>query len=167
MHGCLVEGLPIRGTCGWLPCGAGMGATCELRLNFLPHPPSFLPPLSNITLASTVKHILTILCAPLMYCLNSTLTGHVASINALAFSPDGTYLASGADDGFIIVYDVASGREAHKLDGKSPVTALLWSGELYAGFADGRVARAELMPVRFSHLTPPTCQHPLIWCRTS
>lgn len=76
------------------------------------------------------------------------MTGHVASINALAFSVDGKYLASGADDGWMFIYEVDGGREAHKLDGKSPVTALCWTSELYVGFSDGRVASVGVTPVR-------------------
>lgn len=77
------------------------------------------------------------------------LSGHVGSINALAFSPDGLYLASGADDGFVLIFELENGRQLHKLDALEPVTALLWSGEfIYAGFGNGRVLCARVTTVR-------------------
>lgn len=85
------------------------------------------------------------------YDLLSILTGHTASVNALAFSEDGQYLASGSDDGIIFVFETTSWQDVHKIDGLSPVTALLWSaGLLYAGFGDGRLLCVDLYanPVR-------------------
>lgn len=74
----------------------------------------------------------------------SVLRGHSASINALSFSPDGQYLASGSDDGTIYVFEAKNWQDIFKIDGLSPVTALLWSsdacaGPLCAGFGDGRL----------------------------
>jgi WD40 repeat protein len=37
----------------------------------------------------------------------SVLRGHSSYINTLAFSLDGKYLASGSDDGTVIVWDMA------------------------------------------------------------
>lgn len=80
------------------------------------------------------------------------LSGHTGSINALAFSPDGLYLASGADDGIIFVFELTAGREVYKLDALAPVTALLWSGEhIYAGFGNGRLLCAKVTDVRRHH----------------
>jgi WD40 repeat protein len=46
------------------------------------------------------------------------LSGHQGDISALAFSPDGSILASGAqDDNVIRVWDVAAGRELRQLEG--------------------------------------------------
>jgi WD40 repeat protein len=38
-------------------------------------------------------------------------TGHVANISAVAYSPDGTLLASGAGDGTVKLWDVVTGKE--------------------------------------------------------
>ncbi len=64
-------------------------------------------------------------------------------MNALAFSPDGIYLASGGDDGVLLVIDPATGRIVHKLRIGVPVTSLSWHArayyELFVGVGDGRV----------------------------
>ena len=87
----------------------------------------------------------------------SILNGHTASINALAFSPDGQYLASGSDDGTLFVFEVNGWQAVHKMDGLSPVTALLWSstavaGPLCVGFGDGRLLCVNL---HATEVSPP------------
>jgi WD40 repeat protein len=39
------------------------------------------------------------------YLLKKTIQRHYDSINALAFSPDGSLFASAADDGLVIIFD--------------------------------------------------------------
>ena len=46
-----------------------------------------------------------------------TLEGHLGSVNTVAFSPDGSKLASGSYDNTIRVWDVASGQVNHTLEG--------------------------------------------------
>jgi WD40 repeat protein len=57
----------------------------------------------------------------------ATLTGHHGAITALARSADGRFLASGSDDGSIIVRDAASDQQAYSLNTGSPVLKLAWS----------------------------------------
>jgi len=57
---------------------------------------------------------------------------HASTINALAYSPDGRYLASGSNDRLIKVWDTATGAELHSLAGhRGDVTGVAYS-------ADGR-----------------------------
>ena len=44
-----------------------------------------------------------------------TLEGHTSLVTSVSFSPDGSTLASGSDDGTVILWDVADGREIHTL----------------------------------------------------
>jgi WD40 repeat protein len=56
------------------------------------------------------------------------LTGHREPVNQLAWSPDGTRLASSGNDGSAKIWDVHGGRLFLTLDGHgAPVTALSWS----------------------------------------
>jgi WD40 repeat protein len=48
---------------------------------------------------------------------DTTLTGHTSSVIALAFSPDGTRLASAADDGLFKIWDLSTKKEVFSLDG--------------------------------------------------
>ncbi len=56
--------------------------------------------------------------------------GHKGSVQALAFSPDRKWLASGGDDKTIIVWNLSSGREEFRLAGhKDTITSLLFNSE--------------------------------------
>ncbi|KDQ49342.1 hypothetical protein JAAARDRAFT_143606, partial [Jaapia argillacea MUCL 33604] len=78
-----------------------------------------------------------------------TLQGHSKSINMLAIDVEGRYLLSGGDDGFIIIWDLASGKIIHKhsevIHGQ--VTAGIWidssagSKALLFSSADGTLHR--------------------------
>ena len=78
------------------------------------------------------------------YLLKRTLVKHGDSINALAFSYDGSFFASGADDGLVIVFEgKGSGRELRRFQLKAPVATLLWRSRfgytLMAGDTSGDV----------------------------
>jgi WD40 repeat protein len=52
---------------------------------------------------------------------------HSDSINALAFTYDGSLFASGGDDGLIIVFTGnGHGEEIRRFQMKAPITALVW-----------------------------------------
>ena len=71
-------------------------------------------------------------------------SGHVADVRALAFSPDGTLLATGGNDEVVKLWDVASGRELRTFVGsRAPIYTLRFSSDgrrLAAGGWD-RIAR--------------------------
>jgi WD40 repeat protein len=65
--------------------------------------------------------------------------GHSDGINCLAFSPSGKYLASGAQDGLLLIWDL-NGKVVHRIEVGSPVLCLSWdprgSGKLAYGSQD-------------------------------
>ncbi|MBK1649326.1 NACHT and WD40 repeat domain-containing protein [Rhabdochromatium marinum] len=71
------------------------------------------------------------------------LEGHGGSVRALAVAPDGAWVASGGADGWVRLWDPASGRELHRLAGHGgSVRALAVSPDgawLASGEDDGRV----------------------------
>lgn len=92
--------------------------------------------------------------------------GHEDSVNALAFSPDGVYLASGGDDGILFVLDPTNGQVIHKLRLGTPVTAIRWHAqrtyELFVGAGDGKVMVVEMDAVSIplsASSTPHSTRH--------
>lgn len=78
------------------------------------------------------------------YILQKTLVKHGDSVNALAFSYDGSLFASGADDDLVIVFrGNGSGQELRRFQVKAPVTTLHWHSRfgytIIAGDASGDV----------------------------
>jgi WD40 repeat protein len=75
-----------------------------------------------------------------------TLRGHVADITTIAFSPDNSALASGAEDGVIIIWDLDSCRLllslSHDPESVTSVTALTFNGTrdiLASGGSNGAI----------------------------
>lgn len=70
-----------------------------------------------------------------------TLLGHTAAVTSLAFSPDGTRLASGAEDNSARVWNVSDGQPVSQFGGHAAVvTTVAFSGsgqEVVSGAADG------------------------------
>ena len=80
------------------------------------------------------------------YVLHKTLVKHSDSVNALAFTYDGSLFASGADDGVIIVFKGNGlGKEVHRFQVKAPITALLWHSRF--GYTINVI-----LPVMFIHI---------------
>jgi WD40 repeat protein len=70
------------------------------------------------------------------------LRGQIQSITALAWSPDGQYLASGGLVGTIEIWDVEGDRCLHRIDGGSIIYGVSWSpnGQAFAtGGEDGTI----------------------------
>jgi WD40 repeat protein len=66
-------------------------------------------------------------------------SGHIAAVHALAFSPDGRWLASGGDDQLVLLWEIATGRVAGRLRGHTaPVRTIAFSpdGALLASGSD-------------------------------
>ena|ERR1700753_18534 len=78
------------------------------------------------------------------YTLNTTLPkGHSNFISALEFSPDGKFLASGGEDGVVLVFSTSTWKPIKRFIDASPLTALTWHPSfpktLMCGYRSGDV----------------------------
>lgn len=78
----------------------------------------------------------------------ATISGHSSPISVVLFSFDGKYLASGSDDGTILINATRSWKVVKRLTNVSPVTALMWDPTLpmmlLCGFATGAVVTVHI-----------------------
>jgi WD40 repeat protein len=67
-----------------------------------------------------------------------TLRGHSAAVTSVAFSPDGSILASGGRDGAVKLWNLASGSELRTLGGSGQITSTAFSpdGRIVASASD-------------------------------
>ncbi|KIK12932.1 hypothetical protein PISMIDRAFT_119949 [Pisolithus microcarpus 441] len=76
-----------------------------------------------------------------------TLNGHTNSINSLAFSPTGSRLASGSEDGSIIIWEPLSSALMYCVAFHSAILSLTWDPRhmyrLFVGCSDGALAICE------------------------
>jgi hypothetical protein len=89
---------------------------------------------------------------------NLFFSGHQQTVHALAWSPDGNMIASGSDDGWLLVW-TTDGQVQQQIPHPAGIAALAWepSGKLLASgsatsvrFFDGRTA-VSLVPARHVH----------------
>jgi WD40 repeat protein len=71
-----------------------------------------------------------------------TLRGHSGQVNAVAFSADGSVLASGGDDARVLLWDAAQARQIGVMPGTGGIRSLVFNHDgslLASGGDDGRV----------------------------
>lgn len=77
------------------------------------------------------------------YKLSATLSGHRNTITALKFSCDGKYLATGSEDGTLLIFSTRTWQPVQHYVDASSVTAILWHpthpNTLVCGFLSGDV----------------------------
>jgi len=77
-----------------------------------------------------------------LYKYKTSLHGHTGSITALSFSFDSKYLATGSENGTLIIYTTLSWVPLMRFVDLSPLTSLTWHPSkriLFCGFASGDV----------------------------
>ena len=86
------------------------------------------------------------------FVLEHTLEDHTSLVNALAFAPTGNYLASGSNDGSLIIWDPVTGLMKNRITFRNPILSLAWDPQhlkrLYIGCEDGTLALLDNFEVR-------------------
>ena len=86
------------------------------------------------------------------FVLERTLEDHTSSVNALAFDPSGNYLASGSNDGSLIIWDPMTGLMKNCIIFRNPILSIAWDPRhlkrIYVGCEDGVLALLDSFEVR-------------------
>lgn len=81
-----------------------------------------------------------------------TLGDHEDSVTAMEFSPDGMYLASGSEDGVLLIYSTCDWKPIQRFVNASPLNSLTWGPfsdqYLFCGFKSGDVHTIRFDPVK-------------------
>lgn len=79
-----------------------------------------------------------------LFALHHTLEGHTDSINVIAFSPAGNWLASSSEDSSLIIWKPLTGLSLHRIVFPSTILSLAWDPQcarcLFIGCQDGSLA---------------------------
>ena len=93
------------------------------------------------------------------YVYEVTLGEHGESVTAIEFSPDGRHLASGSEDGILLIYSTIDWKPIRRFIDASPLTALTWqhSGQyIFCGFESGDIHTIRFDPSKVnSDREPP------------
>ncbi|MEO8297285.1 MAG: WD40 repeat domain-containing protein [Burkholderiales bacterium] len=93
------------------------------------------------------------------------LSGHADAVTCLAYSPDGAWLASGALDGSLHIWQAETGTLQHGLQRQGPISALCVSSDslwLAFGTRDGTVVVSQWTPERLDRLRQIEGQGPAV-----
>jgi len=86
-----------------------------------------------------------------LYVREVSLGEHEESVTAMEFSPDGRFLASGSEDGLLLIYSTIDWKPIRRYIDASPLTALTWhlSGQyVVCGFKSGDVHIIQFDPFK-------------------
>lgn len=75
-------------------------------------------------------------------CVYTFTASHKNSVNTLAFSLDGKFLASGDEDGVLVIFNTKSGSQCGGATFLAPITSLIWALNgtiIFVGMVDGSI----------------------------
>jgi WD40 repeat protein len=89
------------------------------------------------------------------YLHETTLRGHEESVTAMEFSPDGRFLASGSEDGLLLIFSTLEWKLVRRLVDASPLTSLTWHplrDRIFCGFKGGDVHTVQFDPLKVAQM---------------
>lgn len=81
-------------------------------------------------------------------CVYTFTASHKNSVNTLAFSLDGKFLASGDEDGVLVIFNTKNGSQCGGATFPAPITSLIWALDgtiIFVGMVDGSIQ--QFLPV--------------------
>lgn len=91
------------------------------------------------------------------YLHETTLRGPEESVTAMEFSPDGRFLASGSEDGLLLIFSTLDWKLIRQFVDVSPLTSLAWHpilrGRIFCGFKSGDIHTMQFSPPKVVQMT--------------